>query len=199
MARPRVHDDHLRQTLLEAATDHVAEHGADFSLRPLVASVGTSTSAVYSLFGSRGGLVDAVTVRAASSLIEAQRAVEADSVTRRTESIARTIRAWASAHPTMFQVVFGGASGSAAVDEAREATLAPLIEAIEAADDEGALAGGDPVVAARSVFAAVHGFVALELLGVFAEEDADELFEAQLLALWRGWSADAATASAEAG
>ena len=72
MGRPRLHDEQLRQRLLDAATDLMAAEGPDFSLRPLVASVGTSTSAVYSLFGSRGELVEAITLRAVRSFVDAQ-------------------------------------------------------------------------------------------------------------------------------
>ena len=193
MGRRRVHDEHLRQRLLGAATDLIAASGPDFSLRPLVASVGTSTSAVYSLFGSRGDLVEAVTVRAASSLIHAQRAVAAEGALERIAELARTIRSWAAAHPTMFHVVFGGVSGSEAVAEARDETLAPLIDAVDRASAAGALVD-DAGLDGRTVFAAVHGFVSLELLGVFRPEEADTLFDAQLRALWRVWSSEAASA-----
>ncbi|MET0798548.1 MAG: TetR family transcriptional regulator, partial [Rhodococcus sp. (in: high G+C Gram-positive bacteria)] len=54
MARPRIHDAELRTRLLEAAAETVARHGVDsLSLRKLAAAQGTSTTAIYSLFGGR--------------------------------------------------------------------------------------------------------------------------------------------------
>jgi len=178
----------LRQRLLEAATDLMAVEGPDFSLRPLVASVGTSTSAVYSLFGSRGELVEAITVRAARSFVDAQHAVEAEAPAELIPALAHAMRAWAREHAAMFQVVFGRSEDSPAVDEARESTTDPLLHAVTAAIDSGAL-HGDPVTTTRTIFAGVHGFITLELLGLYPAEQADELFDALLAAIWRSWSA----------
>lgn len=190
MGRPRLHDEQLRQRLLDAATDLLAVEGADFSLRPLVAAVGTSTSAVYSLFGSRGELVEAITLRAAASFVDAQHAVDEDAPGVRVLALARACRGWALEHRTMFQVVFGGASGSTAIEEARAATTAPLLEAVRDAVAAGVLEG-DPEVATRTIFAGLHGSISLELVGMIAADDAASLFEAQLQAIWRSWASEA--------
>ena len=187
MGRPRLHDEHLRQRLLEAATDLMAVDGPDFSLRPLVASVGTSTSAVYSLFGSRGELLEAITLRAARSFVDSLEAVAGGEPAQHIPALARTMRKWARENTAKFQVVFGRSEGSAAIDEARESTTDPLRNAVSAAVDRGVLLG-DPAVVTRSIFAAVHGFISLELLGVYPEDEADALFDAQLAAIWRSWA-----------
>lgn len=187
MGRPRLHDEQLRQRLLDAATDLMAAEGPDFSLRPLVASVGTSTSAVYSLFGSRGELVEAITLRAVRSFVDAQLDAPAGAPMERVLGLAHACRAWAHEHRTMFQVVFGGARGSAAVEEARERTMQPLLEVVQDAVAQGVLEG-DPQVAARTIFAALHGSISLELLGLHSADEADALFDAQLAALWRSWA-----------
>lgn len=58
MPRPRTHDDALRARLLDRAATLVSEHGTDaLGLRGLAADVGTSTTAVYSLFGGKPELV----------------------------------------------------------------------------------------------------------------------------------------------
>ena len=60
MPRPRPHDDHLREQLLGIATETIARTGVEgLSLRTLATDAGTSTSAVYQLFGSRAALLDA--------------------------------------------------------------------------------------------------------------------------------------------
>lgn len=187
MGRPRLHDEHLRQRLLEAATDLMAVDGPDFSLRPLVASVGTSTSAVYSLFGSRGELLEAITLRAAGSFVDAQRAVEADEPAQHIVGIAHAIRAWASENAAMFQVVFGRTNDSPAIAAARESATEPLLEAVTAATAQGIL-HGDPATTTRTIFAGVHGFIALELLGHYPADESDALFGSLLAAIWRSWA-----------
>jgi len=187
MGRPRLHDEHLRQRLLEAATELMATEGPDFSLRPLVASIGTSTSAVYSLFGSRGELLEAITLRAADSLVDAQNEAEVADPVQRILGIAHAWRQWATDNASMFQVVFGRGESTPAVVEARDSTTEPLLHAVTAAVDEGVL-HGDPETAMRTIFAGVHGFIALELLGLHPADRADALFDALLAAIWRSWA-----------
>jgi len=59
--RPRPHDDALRASLVELASRTIADGGTRaLSLRTLAAAAGTTTAAVYTLFGGRDGLVRAV-------------------------------------------------------------------------------------------------------------------------------------------
>src|SRR3954452_23226013 len=61
MARPRVHDEALRARLLAEASILVSKGGgAALTVRHLAHRAGTSSSAVYSLFGSRDDLLRAV-------------------------------------------------------------------------------------------------------------------------------------------
>jgi len=61
MARPRTHDEALRLKLLDRAGELIAADGPKaLSLRKLAADAGTSTTAVYSLFGSKPDLVNAL-------------------------------------------------------------------------------------------------------------------------------------------
>ena len=57
-ARPKVHDEVLRDRLRARAAELLSAHGVTgLSLRTLAADVGTSTTAVYALFGGKPGLV----------------------------------------------------------------------------------------------------------------------------------------------
>lgn len=61
MARPRLHDDALRDRLLDVASRAISEHGEGaVTVRSVATAAGTSPSAVYALFGSRDELVAAV-------------------------------------------------------------------------------------------------------------------------------------------
>ena len=61
MGRPREHGEKTRAALRSAAEDLVAEGGPyAVSVRAVAKRAGTSTRAVYSLFGSKDGLITAL-------------------------------------------------------------------------------------------------------------------------------------------
>ena len=57
VGRPKQHDESTRVALLSAAELIVAEVGPRRSVRAVAARAGTTTRAVYSLFGSKDGLL----------------------------------------------------------------------------------------------------------------------------------------------
>ncbi|MGH7686496.1 MAG: TetR/AcrR family transcriptional regulator [Candidatus Dormibacteria bacterium] len=64
MGRPRLHDERTRAALLTAAERLVTEGGMDaISVRTAAVGAGTTTRAVYALFGSKQGLVQAMAQR----------------------------------------------------------------------------------------------------------------------------------------
>lgn len=64
MGRPREHDEHTAAALLAAAERAVNDGGIDaLSVRGVAADVGTTTRAVYSLYGSKDGLLTALATR----------------------------------------------------------------------------------------------------------------------------------------
>src|ERR1044072_7184976 len=64
MGRPREHDARTAAALLAAAERAVTEGGIDaLSVRGVAGDVGTTTRAVYSLYGSKEGLVAALAAR----------------------------------------------------------------------------------------------------------------------------------------
>ena len=64
MGRPKEHDEATRAALLAAAERLIDEEGPDAaSVRAVADQVGTSTRAVYSVFGSKQGLLEALATR----------------------------------------------------------------------------------------------------------------------------------------
>ena len=64
MGRPRLHDDATREALLGAAEALVEAGGPGaLSVRAAADTIGTSTRAVYSIFGSKEGLLSALAQR----------------------------------------------------------------------------------------------------------------------------------------
>ena len=65
MGRPREHDESTEAALLAADEQAIAAGGAEaLAVRGVAKEVGTTTRAVYSLFGSKNGLIAALGVRA---------------------------------------------------------------------------------------------------------------------------------------
>jgi AcrR family transcriptional regulator len=61
MGRPREHDEHTAAALLAAAERTIQASGPEaLSIRGVATDVGTTTRAVYSLFGSKDGLISAL-------------------------------------------------------------------------------------------------------------------------------------------
>lgn len=195
MARPRIHDAELRTRLLEAAAESVAQHGVEsLSLRKLAAAEGTSTTAIYSLFGGRAELLVALFSASFSSFGDAQRRVPVtgDPVVDLRE-LAAAYRNWALRNPNLYAVMFGGVLGG--VDVADEAHLAdaamdPLRAAVTSAVGGGVLRGASVELITHSFWAIVHGLVSLELamLADSDEQTRRAMFEAGTESVLRGWS-----------
>jgi AcrR family transcriptional regulator len=109
VGRPKEHDDTIRLALLDAAERLITEGGASaLSVRAVADEVGTTTRAVYSLFGSKAGLLEALAIRLFELLSAAVNAVAltkdpiADVVTASLVGFRRT----ALTHTALYNLVF---------------------------------------------------------------------------------------------
>ena len=195
MARPRIHDAELRTRLLEAAAENVARHGVDsLSLRKLAAAQGTSTTAIYSLFGGRAELLVALFAASFSSFGDSQRQVPVTSDPEvDLRALAVAYRHWALHNPHLYAVMFGGVLGS--VDVSEEAQLAaaamdPLRAAVARAVADGTMTGASVDLISHSFWAIVHGLVSLELAMPTNpdEEIRGAMFDAGTESVLRGWT-----------
>jgi AcrR family transcriptional regulator len=109
MARPRIHTEATGEALLEAAVALLREGGPDrISVRAVAEATGTSSRAVYAVFGSRQALVDAVAERGYQGL-----ATLVDRVPVTDDPVADLVaagvdgfRAFATAEPEIFRLTF---------------------------------------------------------------------------------------------
>jgi AcrR family transcriptional regulator len=110
VGRPREHDDETRAALRVAAERLVAEGGAAaFSVRAVAGAVGTSTRAVYSLFGSKEGLlVDALGQSAFAFLADgiARLRETEDPVADLVEVGTSVFRELVLQHPALYRIAF---------------------------------------------------------------------------------------------
>lgn len=176
MPRPRLHDDELRTRLLSQAGRTVNGSGiAALSMRALATDVGTSTSAVYSLFGGKAELLAALNEEAFAQFGAAQRAVPVtgDLLTDFT-ALGRAYWTWARAHADLYPVLFSGVLGEVgqtpAQTAAAHASIEPLSELVEAATKAGRMTG-DPFANTFAIWAAVHGAVSLVLANCAPDDE----------------------------
>ncbi|EMY33646.1 TetR family transcriptional regulator [Arthrobacter crystallopoietes BAB-32] len=166
MARPTVYDSSLRQRLLETTAELVAKEGPDrVALRDIAAAVGTSTTAVYSLFGGKPQLLTAILDDAFRSFGDSQRAAAPDGL----RGLGLAYRRWALEHPAFYALMFSGPLGTRMpcepTPEIAAASIVPLYEAVGAA--LAAAGSDDPVEpSVAAIWGQVHGLVSLELSGL---------------------------------
>ena len=162
----------LRRTLLDAASRLLlAEGPGALTMRRVAGAVGCSTTVLYTLFGGKEGLADALYREGFERLRRRLEAVDVGDPLERLRALADAYRENALAerayYGVMFQQAIPGFRPSAGSLAAAGASLEVLARAVEAAMDAGALRPGDPRPVAEVLWAAVHGVVSLELAGHF--------------------------------
>jgi AcrR family transcriptional regulator len=178
MGRPREHDERTAAALLEAAERTVQEHGVDsLSVRGVAEMVGTSTRAVYSLFGSKGGLIAAISVHGFEVLREGiQRQPQTTSPAQDLVEVGLVFRRFVRDHPSIYRMAFqsGQMTIDPAVRVASAAALLALKERIARLEESGGLNGFGVDEATRHFDAVCEGLAELELRGNFPNENAGE-------------------------
>jgi AcrR family transcriptional regulator len=194
VGRPREHDESTAVSLLEAAERTVEAGGlAALSVRGVAADVGTTTRAVYSLFGSKDGLVVALGARAFDLLGAAVAALpETDDPAADLVEAGLVFRRFAREHPALFTVGVQRALLTREQwhrfrDAASEA-LATLHVRLERLAADGGLGGRSVGEAAWQFHALCEGLAAAELRDPGLAGDPQERWRAALAALVRGFA-----------
>jgi AcrR family transcriptional regulator len=163
--------DPVRVALLDAAHTILAGEGPGaLTVRRIASSAGVSTINVYSRFGGKHGVVEALFAtgfqRFTDALTAAPHGVDP---LRDLLDLVRAYRTFALDNPTYYTIMFdrpvpdfrpSPESAHAASD-----SFLVLVHAIERAIAAGVLAPADPHPVAISVWATCHGLVSLELTG----------------------------------
>lgn len=174
------------RALAEAALDILARDGIQaLNVRAVTAAAGMSTTGIYTHFGGKQGLLDALFADAFADFTQAMRASWEEARAREglgpaLRAVMRAYREWALAHPTQYLLMFGaraaGFAPSPAVGEVALVAYRDLVERVSAACEAGELTG-DPESVAPHLWSAMHGYVMLELTGPGpAPEDAAAFF-----------------------
>ena len=176
MPRPREYPDDLREQLLDAAAHLLATEGpAGLSTRRVAAQVGTSTTAIYRLWGSKPELVRALFLEGFRRLAAHLDTVErTDDPVTDLRSLGLAYHANAVENPELYGVMFAcpvpGFEPDSADASFALSTLDTLITAVARCVDAGLLPGPAEDVA-RRLWAVNHGVSSLEIQGLFGPPD----------------------------
>jgi len=195
MGRPKEHDERTARALLEAAEALVQNGGADaVSVRRVADAVGTSTRAVYSLFGSKEALLAALGSRAWELVAEGleQLPITNDPAQDLVKFGAVVFREFAINHPSLFRIAVQRTVGPRELDEAFRPTrlqaLHGLRARVERLAQAGLINGRSVRDAIRQFHALCEGLAALELRGVISPQEGARVWQDALSALVTGFA-----------
>ncbi|WP_327316624.1 TetR-like C-terminal domain-containing protein [Streptomyces sp. NBC_01235] len=193
MGRPRTNDEAVKERLVVCATEMLATRPREsVTVRAVAAAAEASTTAVYSLFGGKDGLIRAVRDRAVAGLFQDVSAVQtsADPLAD-LYALAVAYRRWGLGHSHLYTVLFGGVQSFDPSGEVGASDpIRPLLTAIDRALAAPVLVGGATSIA-LSIWATLHGLVTLELAGALDAATADAAFRSTIHATLRGWTTPA--------
>ncbi|MFI5047130.1 MAG: TetR/AcrR family transcriptional regulator [Acidimicrobiia bacterium] len=164
-------DEAQEGEILEAASHILSDEGAAaLTVRRIAAGAGCSTMGIYSRFGGKDGVVDALYAEGFRSLCaDMSQLARTDDPVEDLRQCELRYRAYALAHATHYMVMFGGAVPDFTPSQASKAlahdAFANLVANVQRCIDAGAFRGNAPELA-HTLWSAMHGQVMLELVGI---------------------------------
>jgi len=195
MGRPREHGEGTAAALLAAAERVIEDGGSEaLSVRGIANDAGTTTRAVYSLFGSKDGLVAALGAQAFEFL---RAGVESLPLTENPAAdlveTGLVFRRLAIERPALYSI--GIQRGVAdlpswqTVCDAADAAFAALVRRVVRLEDAGLLGEQTVDEATLQFHALCEGLATVERRGMRAPFDANRLWRSGLTALIAGFAA----------
>ncbi|MFI6731995.1 TetR/AcrR family transcriptional regulator [Nonomuraea sp. NPDC050451] len=167
----------VRAAILDIATHLLATEGpAALTVRRISGEVGCSTKVIYTLFGGKDGLSQAVWLEGFARferwLLEVMG--PDDPLTALRKGL-EAYRAYALAEPDHYRVMFQGAMPGFKPDQesvqAARRTFDLLLRCVEECLEAGVLRGGAAREIADVLWMAIHGAVSLEISGYFEPDE----------------------------
>jgi AcrR family transcriptional regulator len=159
-------------------------------MRRIALEIGSSTSVIYTMFGGKAGLAEALWREGFERLYAALAGVQGDDPLSRLAAMGQAYRANALANPGYYSVMFSRPipeftpSAEGYAESLRPLQL--LADAVAGCIEAGVFRDVDPAHAARVLWAAAHGPVSLELAGYEGAVGSEESFN-DLLAASGAW------------
>lgn len=170
----------MRSRIVEVSASLLHREGPDaLSVRRVAEEAGTTTQAIYTLFGGKAGLIEALYLEGWERLYRALEAVEEsgdllDYIAR----LGDAYRACAYANPHFYELMFGkpvpGFDPPPRTRREARSGFRLLRDTVLRAIDTGCLAG-DADEICHLLWVGAHGFVDLHLHGIAQADDEDAL------------------------
>jgi AcrR family transcriptional regulator len=201
MGRPREHDESTRAALLAAAERIVADRGAGaLSVRAVADSAGTTTRAVYSLFGSKDGLLVEALARDAFEFLHTEigKLRETDDPASDLIDVGVLVfRRLVRDHPALYRIAFQrivpGLEAGPELAATRQRAWEQLVAKVERLRPAGLLGDKPAPEAAVEFIAMMDGLGSAELRGavlrLLPEGNEEEAWHDALTTVVRGWAA----------
>jgi AcrR family transcriptional regulator len=144
---------------------------------------------VYSRFGSKDGLLEALFVHGFAGLETAIEPHPSPSPMNRLRTGCMGYREFAINNPQMYHLMFEQMMLLELSPEAKETarrSFMTLVDRVHAAIDAGELSPGDTTEIAQQIWSAMHGAVSLEIAGVHFADNREHNFTAMIEALLTG-------------
>ncbi|CAB5005039.1 MAG: TetR family transcriptional regulator [Actinobacteria bacterium] len=188
--RTRTPSLEVTDSLVDAALTLIEESGLGaLTVRSVAARAGVAPMGVYSRFGNKDGLLEALFVRGFEALQAAIEIPPTSSPLLRLQAGCLAYRQFAIDNPQLYHVMFEQMMLLELSPEAKIAakgSFATLVDRVHAAMDSGGLASGDSTEVAQQIWSAIHGAVSLEIAGVHFAHDREANFAAMVQSLLRG-------------
>lgn len=191
--RGRTPSIEVGDSLMAAALDLIEETGPDgMTVRAVAARAGVAPMGVYSRFGGKPGLVEAVFVHGFHDLHEAVSEARGPDARSRLHRGCMAYREYAMTHPHLYGLMFREMKALELSEESVGAAVAcfqVLADRVADAMEAGVLAPDDPTDVAQRIWNGLHGGVELEIAGISFTDDAEATFSAMIDTMLRGLAA----------
>ena len=201
MGRPREHNEETRAALLSAAEQIVSDGGpAALSVRAVADTAGTTTRAVYSLFGSKDGLLVEALARDAFEFLHTEIEQLEESADPQADLVdvgVLVFRRLVLEHPALYRIAFQrivpGLDASPDLVATRQKAWDQLVAKVERLEAARLLGGKPAPEAAREFNAMMEGLANAELRGsvlrLLPDGDEEQAWRSALTTVVRGFAA----------
>jgi AcrR family transcriptional regulator len=180
----------VSDSLVDAALALLEEEGlASLTVRGVAARAKVAPMGVYSRFGSKDGLLEALFVDGFAKL---QVFIETPRSRRPVDRLLADCmgyREFAIGNPQLYHLMFEQMLVLELSPEALESakhSFGTLVDRVQSAMHAGELSTGDATEVAQQIWSAMHGAVSLEIAGVHFAADRERNYTAMIDALLRG-------------
>ncbi len=188
-----------QHAILGAALELLAAGGPQaLRVRDIATTAGCTTMTVYSRFGGKDGIVEAIYVDGFRRFTQALKAAAQSSGDDRGEALGMAYRVWALENPGSYQVMFTeavpGFSPSAEAGLVAGGAFQVLLDLVKAEQVAGRFHSGGVTEIAWALWGISHGLVMLELASIQPMDEpvvTEAIFRSALHAMVRGFAPEA--------